>query len=324
MIKSEKVTTVLVTGNAGFIGSHLAQALLEKDYKVIGIDNFNDYYSPKIKEENISGFKDNRNFKQYKINILDVKKLEKVFQDSKIDLIVHLAARAGVRPSLENPELYEKVNVQGTKNLLEITKKFNIKRFIFGSSSSVYGVQEKIPFSEDDILQKPVSPYAETKLKGEKLCKEYAKKYGIKMTILRFFTVYGPKGRPDMAPYLFTEKILKEDRIIKFGDGSSSRDYTYVDDIVAGIIRAIEKPFKFEIFNLGNSKPVSLNDFIALVEKLTDKKAKIEIKDRHPADVPKTYADIDKAKKLLNWQPEIDLETGMKRFVEWLTFKDRP
>jgi len=317
MEKSEKINTILVTGNAGFIGSHLNKALLDKSYRVIGVDNFNDYYNPKFKEENVKELANNENFKQYRVDIVNIEKLEKVFQDSEIDLIVHLAARAGVRPSLENPQLYERVNVQGTKNLLQMTEKFKINRFIFGSSSSVYGIQKKIPFSENDVLQKPVSPYAETKLKGEKLCQKYAEKYGINMTILRFFTVYGPKGRPDMAPYLFTKALMKDKTIIKFGDGSSSRDYTYVDDIVAGIIQAIEKPFKFEIFNLGNNNPVSLNDFIALVEKLTDKKAKIEIKDRHPADVPKTYADISKAKKLLNWQPETDLETGMKKFVEW-------
>jgi len=323
MKKSEKITTVLVTGNGGFIGSHLTQALLKKGYKVVGVDNFNDYYSLKFKEENIKEFLKNKRFKQYRIDILNTGKLEKVFKDNKIDLIVHLAARAGVRPSLENPQLYEKVNVQGTKNLLEMSGKFKINRFVFGSSSSVYGVQKKIPFSEDDILQKPISPYAETKLKGEKLCQEYAEKYGIKMTILRFFTVYGPKGRPDMAPYLFTKALMENKTITKFGDGNSSRDYTYVEDIVAGIIQAIKKPFKFEVFNLGNNRPVNLNNFIKLVEKLTDKKMKIKVKPRHAADVLRTYADINKAKRLLNWQSETDLETGMKKFIEWLTFKDR-
>jgi len=316
-MKVKGCKAILVTGNAGFIGSHLSKALLDKDYRVIGVDNFNNYYSPKVKEKNIKDFLNNKNFKQYKLDILEAEKLEKVFQDNKIDLIIHLAARAGVRPSLKNPELYGKVNVQGTKNLLEIVKKFKIKRFIFASSSSVYADQKKIPFLEDDVLQKPVSPYAETKQKGEKLCQEYAKKYEIKMTILRFFTVYGPKGRPDMAPYLFTKALMEDKTITKFGDGSSSRDYTYIDDIIKGIVKAVEKPFDLEIINLGNNKPVKLNDFIELVEKLTDKKMKIKVRSRQIADVLRTFADISKAKKLLNWQPKTDLETGMKKFIEW-------
>jgi len=309
--------TVLVTGQAGFIGSHLTEKLLKKGYQVVGVDNFNDYYSPKQKQANIQPLKKDKNFKEYRLDILETEKLKKVFKENKIGLIVHLAARAGVRPSILNPELYKKVNIQGTKNLLEMAKEFKIKRFVFGSSSSVYGEQKKIPFSESDRLGKPLSPYAASKQEAEKLCQEYAGKYRMQMTILRFFTVYGPRGRPDMAPYLFTEKILKGKPIIRFGDGSSSRDYTYVADIVEGIIKAVERPFKFEIINLGNNQPVKLNDFIALIEKLIGKKAKIKKQPRHPADVERTYADINKAKKLLNWQPKTDLETGMRKFIEW-------
>lgn len=320
--------TVLVTGHAGFIGSHLTEKLLFNGFRVIGLDNYNNYYDPKIKERNISNFLNHDSFKQYRLDILNVKDLENIFEKDKIDLIVHLAARAGVRPSIANPELYEKVNVQGTKNLLEIAQKYNVGQFIFGSSSSVYGEQEKIPFSEDDPTDKQVSPYAKTKKKAEELCRRYAEKYRIKITVLRFFTVYGPRGRPDMAPFIFTKKILARETITRFGDGSSSRDYTYIDDIASGIMAAINKPFNFEIINLGNNKPIKLNQFIALIEKLTGKKAKIIEKPRHPADVLTTYADIRKAKKLLAWQPKTNLETGMKQFIDWYTkqttFKDTP
>jgi UDP-glucuronate 4-epimerase len=309
--------TVLVTGQAGFIGSHLTEKLLKKGYRVVGVDNFNDYYSPKQKQANIKLLGKDKNFKEYRLDILETEKLKKVFEENKIELIAHLAARAGVRPSILNPELYKKVNIQGTKNLLEMAKEFKIKRFILASSSSVYGDQKKVPFSESDRLGKPLSPYAASKQEAEKLCREYAGKYRMQMTILRFFTVYGPRGRPDMAPYLFTEKILKGKPIIRFGDGSSSRDYTYVGDIVEGIIKAVERPFEFEIINLGNNQPVKLNEFIALIEKLIGKKARIKKQPRHPADVKRTYADINKAKKLLGWQPKTDLETGMRKFIEW-------
>jgi len=310
--------TVLVTGHAGFIGSHLVERLLRQGYKVVGVDNYNDYYDPKRKAANVRALKKNKRFKEYRVGITDEKKLEKIFKDNRIDLIIHLAARAGVRPSIENPELYQRVNVQGTKNLLEMAKKFKIKNFIFGSSSSVYGEQKKIPFSESDPADKQVSPYAKTKKQAEELCQQYAMKYGIKMTILRFFTVYGPRGRPDMAPYLFTDKILKGKPIIKFGTGTSSRDYTYIADIVEGITQASKKPFRFEVINLGGNQPVVLNEFINLIERLIGKKAKIKSQPRHPADVRRTYADISKAKKLLDWQPETDLETGMKELIKWM------
>ncbi len=312
---------VLVTGHAGFIGSHLSKRLLSLGYKVVGVDNYNDYYNPKTKLKNIAEFKNRDGFKEYKLDITDKEKLEKVFkkifEEEKIQVVVHLAARAGVRPSIEKPKLYQRVNVEGTKNLLELAVKSKVKQFVYASSSSVYGNQEKIPFLETDKLDKPVSPYAETKLKAEKLCQEYAQKSGMLMTVLRFFTVYGPKGRPDMAPFLFTKKILENKSITRFGDGSTSRDYTYIDDIVEGIVQAIEKPFKFEVINLGNNQPVKLSQFIESIEDLTNKKAKIIEKPRHPADVPKTFADISKAKTLLNWEPKIDLKTGMKKFIDW-------
>lgn len=302
-----------MTGNAGFIGSNLTKRLLKLGNKVVGIDNFNDYYDPKRKEENIAEFKLNPNFTQERVDILNKEKLELIFSQNKPEIIIHLAARAGVRPSLKNPKLYWQVNVVGTKNLLDLAKKYSVKQFIQASSSSVYGNQTKIPFSETDKLAKPVSPYAETKLKAEALCREYS----FPITVLRFFTVYGPKGRPDMAPYLFTKRVLEGKTITRFGDGSTSRDYTYIEDIVEGIIKAIDHPLAYEIINLGNNQPVKLNDFISVVEKITKKKAKIMEQPRHPADVKQTYADIKKAKQLLNWQPKTDLETGMRRFIKW-------
>jgi UDP-glucuronate 4-epimerase len=304
---------ILVTGNAGFIGSNLTERLLKLGDEVVGIDNFNDYYDPKRKEKNIEKFKNNPNFTQERGDILDKEKLELIFSQTKPEIVIHLAARAGVRPSLKNPQLYRQVNVQGTKNLLDLAGKHKVKQFILASSSSVYGNQEKVPFSETDKLAKPISPYAETKLEAETLCKQD----NFPVTVLRFFTVYGPKGRPDMAPYLFTKRILEGKTITRFGDGFSSRDYTYIDDIVNGIIAAVNRPLTYEIINLGNNQPVKLNDFIKIVEKITNRKAKIIEKPRHPADVRQTYADITKAKKLLNWQPKIDLETGMRQFIEW-------
>jgi UDP-glucuronate 4-epimerase len=312
-----KFKKVLVTGHAGFIGSHLTKRLLNEGCQVIGVDNYNNYYNPEWKKENVKEFLTNKNFNEQKLDIVDYQKLKIIFEENEFDLVVHLAARAGIRPSLINPLLYEEVNVKGTLNLLELARKHQVKQFIFGSSSSVYGNQEKVPFAEDDPANQPVSPYAATKKSGEMLCYTYSYLHDIKMTVLRFFTVYGPKGRPDMAPYLFTEKILTGKTITRFGDGSTSRDYTYIDDAVAGIMTAIDKPFKFEIFNLGNNRPVSLNDFIALIEKITGKKAKIMEQPRHPADVKQTYAEIQKAKKLLNWQPTTPLEEGLKKFVEW-------
>lgn len=308
---------VLVTGHAGFIGSSLVEKLLNLGYSVVGLDNFNDYYDPKQKERNVRPFSQNKNYREYKLDILDKDKLEKVFKKSQFEVIVHLAARAGVRPSILNPDLYEQVNVVGTKNILEMAVKYKVKQLVMASSSSVYGNQAKIPFSENDQLDKPVSPYAETKLKAEELCQENAEEHGLMVTVLRFFTVYGPKGRPDMAPYLFTKKILNNQSITRFGDGTSSRDYTYIDDIVRGIVKALEKPFSFEIINLGNNQPVELNQFIETIEELTGEKAVIKQEPRHPADVKQTYADVKKAKKLLGWEPTTDLKTGLKRFIDW-------
>lgn len=326
---------ILVTGGAGFIGLHLTKKLLALGYKVVCVDDLNNYYSPKIKRRNIAPFLKNKNYKFYRADICDYEKLAKIFKCEKIEKICHLAARAGVRPSIANPRLYEKVNVGGTMTLLDLAVKYKIKNFIFASSSSVYGNRaqfgdnpaqrggnraqrdKKIPFSESDPVNNPISPYAVTKKSGELLAATYHNLYGLNCTCLRLFTVYGPNNRPDMAPFLFTDLIFRGKPIKKFGDGASRRDYTYIDDIVEGIVAALEKNFSFEIINLGNNKPVELNYFIALIEQFLGKKAKIKQLPPQPGDVEITYADISKAKKMLGWQPKVKIEEGMKKFVEW-------
>ena len=298
--------TILVTGGAGFIGSSLIESILQ-EHNIVCLDNFNDYYNPSWKEDNIQPFLNQKNFTLYKADICNFDDLKQIFINHRFDHIVHLAARAGVRPSIASPLLYEEVNVRGTLNLLELARQFQVPHFIFASSSSVYGNQEKIPFSETDPVNEPVSPYAATKKSGEMLCYTYAHLYKIKMTCLRFFTVYGPKGRPDMAPYLFTKALLNNEPIQKFGNGKSKRDYTYIDDIVAGIIKCIEKPFDFEVFNLGNNHPVTLNEFIETLESIIKTKANCISLPIQAGDVSVTYADIAKAKKLLSWEPKISL-----------------
>ncbi|MBW2999045.1 SDR family NAD(P)-dependent oxidoreductase [Candidatus Woesearchaeota archaeon] len=309
--------TILVTGGAGFIGSHVCEKLLEKNYKVICIDNFNDFYSPKVKEENLKECLKDNNFVLYREDITNFEGLKKIFQENKIDKIIHLAARAGVRFSITDPVLYEKVNIKGTINLLELAKDFKIKNFIFGSSSSIYGVNKKVPFSEDDKVENQISPYGASKRAGEMYCRVYHKLFGLKITCLRFFTVYGPRGRPDMAPYKFTKLISEGKEIKMYGDGSSKRDYTYVTDIVEGVISASEKDFDFEIINLGDSNPVELRYFISLFEKSLGKKAKIKQLPMQPGDVTVTFADISKAEKLLNYRPKVKIEEGIKLLVEW-------
>lgn len=308
---------ILVTGGAGFIGSHVCDSLLKKGYIVICLDNFNDFYSPERKRKNIKHNLKSKNFFLEIADITDVKKLKSLFVKYKPDKIIHLAARAGVRPSLENPFIYEETNIKGTLNLLELSRLFKIKKFIFGSSSSVYGKNNKIPFSEDDKTDTPISPYAATKKSGELLCYTYSHLYSINIVCLRFFTVYGPRGRPDMAPFLFTKKIIEGEQITLFGDGNSQRDYTYISDIVDGILSALDRDMKFEIFNLGNSKRVKLKELVSTIEKYTNKKAKIITKEMPKGDVQVTYADISKAKKYLGYSPQTDVNKGIKIFVNW-------
>jgi UDP-glucuronate 4-epimerase len=308
---------ILVTGGAGFIGSHVCDRLLDEGYKVICLDNFDSYYSPTRKIKNIQYNLTNPNFDLVELDIRDLEGLNNLFKEYKIDKVIHLAARAGVRPSIENPLPYEDANVKGTINLLEMCRKYNIRDFIFASSSSIYGKNKKIPFNEEDNVDFPISPYAATKKSGELICHAYGHLFDMNITCLRFFTVYGPRGRPDMAPYLFTKLIDQGKPIMVFGDGTTKRDYTYISDIVDGVMSALRKPFKFKIINLGNNKPIELRNFISIIEKNIGKKAIINRGQIPLGDVFITYADITKAKEFLDYVPKISIEEGMERFIEW-------
>lgn len=309
--------SILITGGAGFIGSNLIQSLLN-DNKIICVDDFNDFYDPEIKKNNIKDYLNNKNFTLYKINIEDKKKLSQIFIKNKIDLIIHLGARAGVRPSIINPDSYIKTNICGTNNLLELSKEFNIKKFIFASSSSVYGNSKRSPFSESINVNKPISPYASTKLAGEQFCYIFYHLYKIQIICLRFFTVYGPRQRPDLAIHKFTKLIEKGLPITVYGDGSTKRDYTYIDDIIQGIKGAINyNKSGYEIINLGESQTVSLSYLIELIENELGKKAIINRLPMQDGDVEMTYANISKARKLLNYNPTIKIEDGINKFVEW-------
>ena len=314
---------ILITGGAGFIGSHLSEKIISLGHRVICLDNFNDYYDPAIKENNISGIINNDNYTLYREDILDKQAVEKVFSNSSIDLVIHLAARAGVRPSLTNAVLYEKVNIEGTINLLENCRKHGTGSFIFASSSSVYGGNKKTPFSEDDRVDFPVSPYAATKKSGELICYTYHHLYDISVFAFRFFTVYGPRQRPEMAIHKFSREILSGKPIEVYGDGTSSRDYTYIDDIISGMIKSLNSINGYEIINLGNSKPVSLLKLIGLIEEIAGKKAVIEYQDPQPGDLFTTYADIEKARRLIGYRPEIPIEKGIEYFIGWYKKKKK-
>jgi UDP-glucuronate 4-epimerase len=312
---------ILVTGGAGFIGSSVCEKLLSFGHRVICMDNFNDYYDPQIKEENISGLKNDRNFILFRNDILENDTLEYIFSKNPIDIVIHLAARAGVRPSIANARLYEEVNVLGTINLLECCKKFRVLKFVFASSSSVYGGNSKVPFSEDDNVDHPVSPYAATKKAGELICYTYGHLFGMNIFCYRFFTVYGPRQRPEMAIHKFTGLVLSEKPIDVYGDGMSSRDYTYIDDITDTVAGNLDNIKGYEIFNLGNSRPVELGELIGLIESATGKKAIINRMDFQPGDVQTTFADITKAKKMLRYNPATPIESGVSKFVEWYKTK---
>ena len=312
---------ILVTGGAGFIGSHLVEQLVERGDRVIVIDDFNDYYAPTIKEENISSVVNNSLFKLYRGDIRDGLFIDTVFDENTIDVVCHLAARAGVRPSIQEPILYEEVNCIGTLNILEACKRVGIKNFVFGSSSSVYGSNTKVPFSEEDPVEQPISPYAATKRAGELMCYTYSHLYDIPVTALRFFTVYGEKQRPEMAISKFTRLIWEEEEIPVFGNGTSKRDYTHISDILQGLIASIDKVSKYEIINLGESRTVELNYLISIIEENLQKKAIIKKFDDQPGDVPITYADVTKAKKLLGYTPMVPIEEGIERFTKWFLEK---
>ena len=308
---------ILVTGAAGFIGSHVCEALVKEEKQVIGIDNFNDYYDSKTKEKNIEAIKGSKNFALYREDIKNIDSLKKIFKNNKTEKIIHLAARVGVRPSISVPDIYIKDNIQGTLNMLELAKENGIRTFVFGSSSSVYGGNKKIPFSENDDANNQISPYGFTKRSCELLCNTYYNLYGMNIACLRFFTVYGPRGRPDMAIYKFAKMMNEGKEIEVYGDGTSKRDYTYVSDIVKGILLALEKNRGFEIINMGNNNPVILKDVISLIENNLGKKAKIKMAEMRQGDMQVTYANISKAKKLLGWSPEVKFNEGIKKFAEW-------
>ena len=308
---------ILVTGGAGFIGSHLCERLLARGENVTALDNFNTYYDSEIKRKNIASAQKSDNYQLFKADIRDVEKLRQIFQKHNFDVVVHLAARAGVRPSLVDPLLYQDVNIHGTMNLLELTKEFKIPKFVFASSSSVYGSNKKVPFSESDNVDFPVSPYAATKKAGELIGYTYHHLYGFSFVGIRFFTVYGPRQRPDMAIHKFTRLIDEGKEIPVFGDGQSRRDYTFVDDIVDGIMAIIDRSFGYEIFNLGDSRTIGLLEMIQTIEKSLDKKAKLKWLPFQPGDVPITYADISKAQAQLDYQPKVLFEEGINRFVAW-------
>ncbi|MEO8581496.1 MAG: GDP-mannose 4,6-dehydratase [Patescibacteria group bacterium] len=313
--KQKKI--ILVTGAAGFIGSNLANELLRLNYQVVGLDNFLDNYEVSIKKNNIRRLLSFKHFTFYETNILDVTDLEKIFSTYRFDIIIHLAARAGIRPSLVLPQAYFETNVIGTINILELMRKKSIKQLIFASSSSVYGNNKKTPFSETDNTDHPVSPYGASKKSAEIICQTYAHLYQIQTTVFRFFSVYGNAGRPDMAPYIFSQAILHKKPIRVFGK-SITRDYTHIDDIVRGIISGIEHPTQFEIINLGNNSPIGLEQLIGSLEKILHKKSDVIHEGRVSGDVNTTYADIRKAKKLLDWEPLVSLEKGLKQFTKWL------
>lgn len=309
---------ILITGGAGFIGSTLADKLIQENNKIFVIDNFNDYYDIKIKESNVKNNLAKPNYKLYKADICDRKVVSDIFEQNHIDVVVHIAARAGVRPSLENPLEYVRSNIEGTINILENMRKYNCKKIVFASSSSVYGNCAADKFSEDLKVTEPISPYAATKSSCEQFLYTYSKLYGINAICLRFFTVYGPKQRPDLAIRKFAELIEQDKPIPVYGDGTTMRDYTYIDDIVGGICSAINyNKTPYEIINLGGGSPVTLNQMIATIEKVLGKQAKIERLPMQAGDVNKTVSDITKAKKILGYSPKTSFEEGIKKFVEW-------
>jgi len=321
--------SILLTGGAGFIGSHVAEALLHRGDRLTIVDNLHDFYSPLWKKQNLQDIQRAGPFDFYDVDICNKSKIRDAVSRARPDMIVHLAARAGVRPSIEGPGAYVDVNINGTLNLLELCREFQVRQFVFGSSSSVYGATSRAPFSEDQVDLRPISPYAATKLAGEILCYTYAHLFRFSVICLRFFTVYGPRQRPDLAIHKFTSLIEAGKPVPIFGDGSTGRDYTFIDDIVAGVLAAVEyEPPSapgtalFEVFNLGNSHPVKLSELIDLLEKATGKKAIRNQQPAQPGDVPLTWADVSKAGRLLGYRPATDLEQGLKKFVTWYRTAD--
>jgi len=306
---------ILVTGCAGFIGWAVAKRLLEEGHKVIGVDNLNSYYDVRLKHYRLEDLRSYRDFKFFQLDIEDYGKLKEVFKNYRFDAVINEAARAGVRASIEDPFVYMTTNANGTLNLLELCKNYGISKFVLASTSSLYAGQP-MPFKEDLPVNTPISPYAASKKAAEVIAYTYHYLYGIDVSILRYFTVYGPAGRPDMSVFRFIKWIMEDSSLEVFGDGSQSRDFTYIEDIAEGTILAL-KPLGYQIINLGNNKPHSLLEMISLVERFTGKKAKIENREFHKADMKATWADITKAKELLGWQPKTSLEEGIEKTVDW-------
>ncbi len=314
---------VLVTGGAGFIGSHLCERLLREGKSVVCLDDFNDFYDPAVKRGNLAEAMRHPAFRLVEGDIRDRSLVEGIFHGERPRAVVHLAAMAGVRPSLLDPLLYQDVNVRGTAVLLEAAREFPVENFIFGSSSSVYGEQEKVPFAEDDRVDRPVSPYAATKAAGELLCAAWSRLHGLPVTCLRFFTVYGPRQRPEMAIHTFARLILEGKPIPVYGDGSSRRDYTYIDDIIGGLMRSLRTPFPYEIINLGGARTMELGALIGLLEQALGRKAIVDRRPAQPGDVSITFADIGKAKRLLGYDPSFPVERGIGEFTRWLLARRR-
>jgi UDP-glucuronate 4-epimerase len=307
----------LVTGGAGFIGSHLTRRLLDRGDAVTVLDDFNDFYDPARKRRNVASFLGHPAYRLVEGDIRDEGLVDGLFRDGRFDAVVHLAARAGVRPSLSEPILYEDVNCIGTLRLLEAARRHGPRTFAFGSSSSVYGINEKVPFSESDPVEQPISPYATTKRTGELLCFNYHHLYGLECSCLRFFTVYGPAQRPEMAIHKFTDLIARGQTVPLYGDGSTRRDYTYVDDIVDGLVAVVDLSPGFEILNLGGAETTALKDLVHWLAAELDVEPRIDYLPEQPGDVPITYADVSKAHRLLGYSPKVPIREGLKRFVAW-------
>ncbi len=308
---------ILVTGAAGFIGSHVAEALLVRGDEVVGLDNFNDYYDPARKWANVEVARSQPGYQLVEGDVRDETLLAELFDRGSFDKVCHIAAMAGVRTSIQHPELYESVNVGGTLSLLEQARQHDVTSFLFASSSSVYGAGNPVPFREDAVVNRPISPYAATKVAKEVLAYTYHHLYGLNCVGLRFFTVYGPRGRPDMAPYLFTKWIAEGHPLRQFGDGTSRRDYTFITDIVSGVLAALDADLAYELINLGRGETISLSEFIRLIEGVVGRDATIVREPPKPGDMPVTHADITKARTLLGYDPVVSVEEGMERFWAW-------
>ncbi|HEV8630326.1 MAG TPA: GDP-mannose 4,6-dehydratase [Thermoanaerobaculia bacterium] len=313
---------LLVTGGAGFIGSHLTRRLLGRGDRVTVLDDFNDFYAPARKRANVAPFLADPDYRLVEGDIRDAALVDGLFARSPFDGVVHVAARAGVRPSLREPILYEDVNCIGTLRLLEAARHHGPEVFVFGSSSSVYGINEKVPFAEDDPVEQPISPYATTKRTGELLCYNYHHLYGLRCSCLRFFTVYGPRQRPEMAIHKFTDLLARGEQVPLYGDGSSRRDYTYVDDILDGLVAALDLAPGFEILNLGGAETTALKELVELLAAALDVEPRIDYLPEQPGDVPITFADVRKAQRLLGYSPRVPIREGLQRFVAWYRQQD--